>query len=202
MLGSIGGILSGAGAIAGAFGKGESGSGQQFSESGYKFDDEQKKQIASTLMELFPRIGEQASRPYVGQLFRRGVDETDTDPVFGSQRRVKWAGEMDKLREMIAQQEGSGNASGRQSSGPLRIIGRTEAAAKGGAPGYFLLSDGTKVLEQNFDPQKLEGFDKHRGMVQDYVGLSYGDTAPMQDPATKQGIQANVQDLLKKMMEK
>lgn len=181
---AIGGLLSGASGLLGAFGKGKSQSGQQFSESGYQFNPEQKKQIAATLMGLFPKIGEQADRPYIGNLFRRGVDETDTDPVFGSKRRVQWAGEMDKLRELIAQQG----------------VGTTPAAVT-------VPQENDYGLDMNFVTPRDKAFlDLWSAPNQPYPQYAPKKNkmpaSPTQDPVTQAGVRANVQDLLKKIMEK
>lgn len=194
---AIGGLLSGGSSLLSAFGKGKSGSGQQYAESGYQFSPEQKKQIAATLMGLFPRIGEQADRPYIGQLFRRGVDETDTDPIFGSKRRVQWASEMDKLRELIAQQ-GVGN-SPTQAPATASFSPQDEIFIKqyeqGGYAQHPFQKDYNDAIKRR----------KEAGKVPLPMG-GYADSGkkpePVQNPVTQQGIQANVQDLLRKMMEK
>lgn len=83
MLGSIGGILSGVGAIAGAFGKGESGAPAQQKQGFAALPQEIQDYL---LGDYFTRVQSYGETPYES-LPKRRVNESDLDPIFGSKAR-------------------------------------------------------------------------------------------------------------------
>jgi hypothetical protein len=81
------------------------------------------------------------------------------------------------------------------------IMSYSPPAQKGGAPGFYMMSDGTKVLEQNFDPSLLEDFDKHYGVMPqgNMVGMKYG-SAPTSQPQQQTGLTEQELQMLRTMM--
>lgn len=88
--------ISAGGSIAGAVGKGKSP--QQVSEQKSGFESLPKEIQEYMLGDIFPRIKTQSEKPYVG-MPKRAIDASDTDPIFGSKRRVAYdQGIRDELR--------------------------------------------------------------------------------------------------------
>jgi hypothetical protein len=79
-LGAIGGI-------AGALGKGKSPS--QVNQSKQGFESYPAEIQEYMIDKLFPRIQAESEKPFKG-IEKRAIDETDTDPIFGSTRRVAY----------------------------------------------------------------------------------------------------------------
>jgi hypothetical protein len=71
------------------------------------------------------------------------------------------------------------------------IMGKEDAGQKGGAPGYYKMSDGTRVSEHDLDLSKLEGYEQHRGMIpaDRMIGMKYG-SAPTGGGLTSQELEA------------
>ena len=76
-------------------------------------------------------------------------------------------------------------SAGKKSGTPV-IMSYNPPAQKGGAPGYYMLSDGTKLLEQDLDINQIEDFGSYGGVGaygDRLVGKTYG-SAPAQQAAT------------------
>lgn len=86
-LGTAMAALSAAGSIAGAMGKGKSASQKTESKQGFEtLSPEQKKWMNEI---IFPKVQSYGEGTFQG-MPKRALDESDTDPIFGSKRRVAY----------------------------------------------------------------------------------------------------------------
>lgn len=92
-------MIGAGGAIAGSLGSGGSPDAVNESTSGYASLPQNVKDFMQD--GIFPRIQAESEKAYTG-IPKRAIDESDTDPIFGSKRRVAYdQGIKDRLKDRM-----------------------------------------------------------------------------------------------------